>query len=202
MNAKYKLVGDKGRKEIKFEPGDLVWLHLRKERFPELHKSKLLPRADGPFKVLERINDNAYKLELPADFGVSPTFNIADLKPYLGEEGELESRMTQMQEGEDDEDITTNDTSSPTQDRVIAGPITRARTCQINNQVSSFLCSCSSYLDCGDTCTLVFIRNHGQDRKGKDSRRLDSDCRKAPSCDRRHGRIRSRIGAFNYFLEP
>jgi hypothetical protein len=27
MNAKYKLVGDKGRKELKFEPGELVWLH-------------------------------------------------------------------------------------------------------------------------------------------------------------------------------
>jgi hypothetical protein len=167
MNAKYKLVGDKGRKEIKFEPGDLVWLHLRKERFPELRKSKLLPRADGPFKVLERVNDNAYKLELPADFGVSPTFNIADLKPYLGEEDELESRTTQMQEGEDDEDITTNDTSTPAQDHVIAGPITRARARQLNNQVSSLLSSCSSYLDCGDTCTLVLIRNHGQDRKGE-----------------------------------
>ena len=38
--------------------------------------------------MLEKINDNAYKLELPADFGVSPTFNIADLKPYLGEDDE------------------------------------------------------------------------------------------------------------------
>ena len=43
-----------------------------------------MPRVDGPFKVLEKINDNAYKLELPVDFGVSPTFNIADLKPYFG----------------------------------------------------------------------------------------------------------------------
>jgi hypothetical protein len=32
--------------------------------------------------------------------GVSPTFNIADLKPYLREEDDLESRTTQMQEGE------------------------------------------------------------------------------------------------------
>ena len=47
-----------------------------------------------------------HKLDLPADFGVSPTFNIADLKPYLGEEDELESRTTPIQEGEDDEDIT------------------------------------------------------------------------------------------------
>ena len=94
MNAKYKLAGDKGRKHVVFAPGHLVWLHLRKDRYPNLRKSKLMPRADGPFKVLEKINDNAYKLELHADFGVSPTFNIADLKPYLGEEGELPSRMT------------------------------------------------------------------------------------------------------------
>jgi hypothetical protein len=40
-----------------------------------------MPRADGPFKVLEKINENAYKLDLPIYFGVSPTFNIADLKP-------------------------------------------------------------------------------------------------------------------------
>ena len=66
-----------------------------------------MPRVDGPFKVLEKINDNAYKLELPTDFGVSPTFNIVDLKPYLGEEDELSSRTTSFQEGDDDEDINT-----------------------------------------------------------------------------------------------
>jgi hypothetical protein len=92
MNAKYKISGDKGRKQLNFEPNDLVWLHFRKEQFPDLRKSKLMSRADGPFKVLEKINENAYKLDLPVDFGVSPTFNIADLKPYLGEEDELESR--------------------------------------------------------------------------------------------------------------
>jgi hypothetical protein len=35
--------------------------------------------VDGPFKILEKINDNAYKLELPLEFGVSPTFNISNL---------------------------------------------------------------------------------------------------------------------------
>jgi hypothetical protein len=52
MNAKYKISGDKGIKQLDFEPGDLVWLHLRKERFPHLIKSKLMPGANGPFKVL------------------------------------------------------------------------------------------------------------------------------------------------------
>jgi hypothetical protein len=94
MNFKYKLAGDKGRKQLIFEPSELVWLHLRNDRFPALRKSELMPRADGLFKVLERINDNAYKLDLHVDFGVSSTFNIADLKSYLGEDDELESRTT------------------------------------------------------------------------------------------------------------
>jgi hypothetical protein len=56
-----------------------------------------MPRADGPFNALEKINESAYKINLPTDFGVSPTINIVDLKPYLGQEDELESRTTQMQ---------------------------------------------------------------------------------------------------------
>jgi hypothetical protein len=97
-----------------------------------LRKSKLIPRADGRFKVFKKINENAYKLDLTADFGVSPTFNITDLKPYLGEEDELELRTTQMQEGEDDVDINTSDTSTTTHNQ-ISGPITRSRARQLNN---------------------------------------------------------------------
>ena len=130
MNAKYKLAGDKGRKHVVFAPRDLVWLHLRRDRFPELRKSKLMPRPDGPFKVLEKINDNACKLELSANFGVSSTFNIADLKPFLGEEDELPSRTTSFQEGEDDEDINTIVTpTAPT--TTYTGRITRARARQL-----------------------------------------------------------------------
>jgi hypothetical protein len=72
MNEKYRITGCKGQREVKLKPGDLVWLHLRKERFPDLRKSELMFRADGPFKILEKINDNAYKLELLLEFGVSP----------------------------------------------------------------------------------------------------------------------------------
>ena len=32
--AQYKAQADKGRRNVQFEEGDLVWLHLRKERFP------------------------------------------------------------------------------------------------------------------------------------------------------------------------
>jgi hypothetical protein len=99
MNEKYRIAASKGRKEVKLESGDLVWLHLRKERFPELTKSKLMSRATGPFKILAKIIDNTYKLELPPEFGVSPSFNILDLRPYLGEEDKMPSRTTSMQEG-------------------------------------------------------------------------------------------------------
>jgi hypothetical protein len=99
MTEKYRVAGSKGKKELKLEPGDLVWLHLRKERFPDLRKSKLMPRADGPFKILEKINDNAYKLELPPEFGVSPTFNISDLKPYLEEEDVLSRGRLRFKRG-------------------------------------------------------------------------------------------------------
>ena len=52
-----------------FNIGDLVWLHLRKDRFPQERKSKLRPHADGPFKVLARYNNNAYKIDIPHHHG-------------------------------------------------------------------------------------------------------------------------------------
>jgi hypothetical protein len=125
MNKKYRIAASKGHKEVKLEPGDLVWLHLRKERFSELRKSKLMSRVAGPFKILAKINDNAYKLELSLEFGVSPSFNILDLRPYLGEEDEILSRTMPMQKGEDDEDINTLATIIPSVE--ILGPTTRSR---------------------------------------------------------------------------
>ena len=50
-----------------FNVGDLVSLHLHKDRFPNERKSKLLPRADGPSKVLACYNNNAYKIDIPRD---------------------------------------------------------------------------------------------------------------------------------------
>ena len=47
-NSSYARQANKSRKKVVLEPGDWVWVHLRKERFPEHRKSKLQPRGDGP----------------------------------------------------------------------------------------------------------------------------------------------------------
>uniref|UniRef100_A0A2N9ERR9 Reverse transcriptase n=1 Tax=Fagus sylvatica TaxID=28930 RepID=A0A2N9ERR9_FAGSY len=73
-NEQYANKANKGRRQVIFEPGDWVWVHMRKERFPARRRSKLHPRGDGPFQVLERINDNAYKLDLPGDDSRSNPF--------------------------------------------------------------------------------------------------------------------------------
>ena len=98
-----------------------------------MQRIKLVPRADGSFKVLEKINDNAYKLDLPAEFGASSTFNVADLKPYLGEEEEIPSRATRIQEGEDvSSSVRLMPPPPATRPEVIQGPITRARARELN----------------------------------------------------------------------
>jgi hypothetical protein len=55
MNAKYRIAGSKGRNEVKLEPGDLVWVNLRNDRFLDLRKSKLMSCVAGPYKVIAKI---------------------------------------------------------------------------------------------------------------------------------------------------
>jgi len=126
-----------GRKRVIFSPGDLVWIHLSKGRFPEKRKSKLSQRADGPFKVVKSIGENAYEVELPPDYGVHNTFNVADLEPYLepeADEGEAGTLHSQVGEGDAFRPSTQKEEESmraPTK-----GPITRARAKEISNAVN------------------------------------------------------------------
>jgi len=61
-----------------------------------------MPRGDGPFKILEKVSNNAHKLELPGDMGGSPTFNVGDLTPYLEDEDDDDDfRANNNQEEED-----------------------------------------------------------------------------------------------------
>ena len=49
--------------------------------------SKLLLGGDGPFQVIEKINDNVYKLDLLGEYNVKASSNIAGLSPFdVGED--------------------------------------------------------------------------------------------------------------------
>jgi len=60
VNASYMARVNKNQNSMIFNPGDLVWLHLRNERFPSRRPEKLMAQGEGPFKVLKKIRDNAY----------------------------------------------------------------------------------------------------------------------------------------------
>jgi len=115
-------------------------LHLRKERFPNIRKSKLSPRGDGSFQIIKNINNNAYQLDLPPEYGVHPTFNITDLVPFVGildEEGDHQDlRANPLQGGGDDvtpTSPTSNASTSPSQHQ---GPITRSMMRKIHMGIS------------------------------------------------------------------
>jgi hypothetical protein len=55
---------NKSRKQVLFHPGDMVWVHLCKDIFPLLRRSKWKPRGAGPYRVIAKINDNAYSIDI------------------------------------------------------------------------------------------------------------------------------------------
>ncbi|KAH0644681.1 hypothetical protein KY284_032565 [Solanum tuberosum] len=134
-NKEVALRRNKGRKYVIFKPGDLVWVHMRKERFPSKRKTKLDPRGSGPYKVLERIGDNAYKLDLPGEFQVSATFNVSDLSHF---DADLNSRTNSLQE-EGNDSIQGSSTSLKDKDEALETPrrpITRSQTKEFNDKLN------------------------------------------------------------------
>jgi len=121
---------NKGKRVRLFSEGDLVWLHLRKEIFPQLQKSKLSLRGDGLFQIIKKIDNNAYQLDLSAKYGVHPTFNITDLVPFTGtvadEDDNQDLRANPLQGGGDDVTPPSPIAPSSPSPSPLKGPITRS----------------------------------------------------------------------------
>uniref|UniRef100_A0A2N9HWY0 Reverse transcriptase n=1 Tax=Fagus sylvatica TaxID=28930 RepID=A0A2N9HWY0_FAGSY len=133
-NERVASQANKGRRRVIFEPGDWVWVHMRKERFPAHRKTKLHPRGDGPFQILEKINDNAYKVDLPGEYKVSATFNVSDLSPFdVGED----SWSNPFEERGNDGNQGGPSLKDPLQ--VPDGPITRSRAKKIKEAMQGLV---------------------------------------------------------------
>ena len=64
-----------------FQLGDQVWLHLDKKRFKGNHH-KLLHIRYGLYTVLDKIGENAYRLDLPPQLGIHNVINVNHLKNF------------------------------------------------------------------------------------------------------------------------
>lgn len=105
---------------------------MRKEHFLEQRKSKLQLQGDGPFHVLERINDNVYKLDLSSEYNNLATFDVYDLSLF---DASTNSRSNLFKEGRDD--VIQGMKTSSTKDPMIIeeGPMTRSQTKQIKEMI-------------------------------------------------------------------
>ncbi len=56
-----------------YSPGQWVWLSTRDLRL-RLPSKKLNPRYVGPFKIIRQITPVSFRIELPANYRISPTF--------------------------------------------------------------------------------------------------------------------------------
>ena len=73
---------NRGRKSMSYQQGDQVLLATRHIRTLRVSK-KLADKFIGPFRILERIGTNAYKLDLPKKYGkMHHTFHVSLLEPY------------------------------------------------------------------------------------------------------------------------
>ena len=81
-----KSYADNRRRDLEFEVGDMVFLRISPWkgvlRFGK--RGKLSPRYIGPYRIVERIGEVAYRLELPSDLDrIHDVFHVSMLRKYI-----------------------------------------------------------------------------------------------------------------------
>ena len=83
--SRQKSYADKRRRPLEFVAGDHVFLQVMPKRGVVRfgNQGKLSPRFIGPFEVLERVGEIAYRLALlPSLSGVHEVFHVSMLRKY------------------------------------------------------------------------------------------------------------------------
>lgn len=84
-----------GRLLTEYEVGDKVLINPHSLQLLKAEKGrgkKLLMKYDGPFEIIGKISPVAYRLRMPASYGVHPILNIAHLEKYVDSPTELGDR--------------------------------------------------------------------------------------------------------------
>ena len=84
-----KKYADERRSERRFDIGE--WVHLRLQPYRQgsvdmRSNTKLSARYYGPYEVVGKVGEGAYRLKLPADFKIHPVFHVSILKKKVGDQ--------------------------------------------------------------------------------------------------------------------
>lgn len=80
--ARQKSYADTKRMDLSFNVGDKVLLNAKNIKLKSPGPRKLLPRYIGPFEIVAKIGEVAYRLKLPVNYKIHNVFHVSLLRNY------------------------------------------------------------------------------------------------------------------------
>ena len=83
---RHKSYANNGRRDLEFEVGDMIFLRISpwKGVLRFVKRGKLSPRYIGPYMIVERIREVAYRLELPSELDrIHDVFHVSRLHKFI-----------------------------------------------------------------------------------------------------------------------
>ena len=104
-----KALADRHRRPLRLDVGQRVLLRVTPlRRIAHLgRRGKLSPRYIGPFEVVEKVNDVAFRLRLPEDLSkIHDVFHVSQLKPWIESSDNNEGMLVTSKDIELQNDLT------------------------------------------------------------------------------------------------